>query len=63
METILQNSMLTRSQNKMVNILSLLNKVPKSKGKETDEQPDTTNMSKLESDESAAQEKQSAKGL
>ena len=55
--------MLTRSQNKMVNILSLLNKVPKSKGKETDEQPDTTNMSKLESDESAAQEKQSAKGL
>ena len=34
----------------MVNILSLLNKVPKSKGKETDEQPDTTNMSKLESD-------------
>ena len=47
----------------MVNILSLLNKVPKSKGKETDEQPDTTNMSNLESDESAAQEKQSAKGL
>ena len=58
METILQNSMLTRSHDKMVNILSLLNEIPKSKGKKTDEQPDTTNMSK-----SAAQEKQSAKGL
>ena len=58
METILQNSMLTRSHDKMVNILSLLNEIPKSKGKKTDEQPDTTNMSK-----SVAQEKQSAKGL
>ena len=58
METILQNSMLTRSHDKMVNILSLLNEIPKSKGKKTDEKPDTTNMSK-----SAAQEKQSAKGL
>ena len=37
----------------MVNILSLLNEIPKSKGKKTDEQPDTTNMSK-----SVAQENQ-----
>ena len=44
--------MLTRSQNKMVQILSLLEENPKSKDKKTDEQPDeqpdTTDMPKYE---------------
>ena len=52
MDTILENLMLTRSQNKMVQILSLLEENPKSKDKKTneqpDEQPDTTNMPKYE---------------
>ena len=68
--------MLPRSQNKMVKTLSLLSEIPKSKDKETneqpdeqlyeqpDEQPDTTDMSELESEESAAQrKKQAAAGL
>ena len=48
--------MLTKSQNKMVQILSLLKEISKSKDKETDKQPD-------EIEESVAQEEQSAKGL
>ena len=52
MDTILQNPILARSQNKMVQILSLLEENPKSKDKKTDEQPDeqpdTTDMPKYE---------------
>ena len=44
MEKILNRPMLTRNQNKMVEILSLLTR-----------QPDTTDMPELENEESAAQ--------
>ena len=55
--------MLTRSQEKVVKIL-LLTEIPKPKKKKPDEEPNITDMSELEeSDESAAQKEQSAKGL
>ena len=47
----------------MVNILLLLTEIPKCKDKRADQQPDTTDMPELESEKSAAQEKQSAKRL
>ena len=47
--------MLTRSQEKMVEILLLLKEIPEFKDKKLDEQKDTTHMSKLESEESAEQ--------
>ena len=47
--------MLTKNQNNIVKILSLLREILKSNDKKTDEQPDTTNMSELESEESAEQ--------
>ena len=50
--------MLARNQDK-IEILSLLKEIPKSKDKTTDEQPDTTDMPELESEESAKQEKKS----
>ena len=50
-KAILQKPMLKRSQKKMVEALSLLKEIPKP----NDEQPDTTGMSELESEESAAQ--------
>ena len=52
--------MLTRSQEKMVEVLSALKEIPKFK----DEQTDTTNMPELESEESAAQRRnQRGQGL
>ena len=55
--------MLARNQDK-IEILSLLKEIPKSKDKKTDEQPDTTDMPELESEESAKQEKnQRGQGL
>ena len=39
----------------MVKILSLLTEISKSEDKKTDEQPDTTDMPQLESEESAKQ--------
>ena len=39
----------------MVEILSLLKEISKSKNKKTDKQPDGTNMPELESEESAKQ--------
>ena len=50
-KAILQKPMLKRSQKKMVEALSLLKEIPKP----NDEQPDTTDMYELESEESAAQ--------
>ena len=47
--------MLTRSQEKMVEILLLLKEIPEFKDKKLDEQQDTIHMSKLESEESAEQ--------
>ena len=47
--------MLTKNQNNIVKILSLLREILKPNDKKTDEQPDTTNMSELESEESAEQ--------
>ena len=48
----------------MVEILSLLQELIKSNDKKTDEQPDTTNMPELESEESAEQRRnQQGKGL
>ena len=60
---ILQKPVLIRIQDRMVKILSLLNKIPKLKDKKTDERPDketdeqldTTDMSKLESGEPVEQ--------
>ena len=63
-KAILQKSMLTRSQEKIVEILSLSKEIPKSKDKKTDEQPDIAYMPELESDESAEKEKnQRGQGL
>ena len=56
-KAILQKSMLTRSQEKIVEILSLPKEIPKSKDKKTDEQPDIAYMPELEKDESAEKEK------
>ena len=50
-KAIPQKPMFRRSQEKMVEALSLLKEIPKP----NDEQPDTTGMSELESEESAAQ--------
>ena len=41
----------------MIENLSLLAEIPKFKDKKADEQPDTTDMPELESEESAEQEK------
>ena len=49
----LQKPILTSSQDNMVKILSLLTEISKSKDNERDEQPKTTDMSELESEESA----------
>ena len=56
-DAILEKPVLTRTQEKMVNILSLLTEIPKSKDKKPDEQRYTTDMSELESEESPEQEK------
>ena len=48
----------------MIKILSLLQEIIKPDDKKTDEQPDTTNMPELESEESAKQRRnQQGKGL
>ena len=52
-DAILQKSMLTKSQGKIVDILSLLKEIPKFKNKELGEQQDTTDMSELKKEESA----------
>ena len=63
-KAILQKSMLTRSQEKIVEILSLPKEIPKSKDEKTDEQPDIAYMPELEKDESAEKEKnQRGQGL
>ena len=62
-EAILQESMVTRSKEEMVEILSLLSEILRSKEKKRNEQPDTTDMTELESEESVARKEQLAKGL
>ena len=52
-EAIVDKASITRSQNKIVKILSLLKEIPKSK--KSDEEPNTTDMPELESEESAAE--------
>ena len=47
--------MLSRSQEKMVEILLLLKEIPESKDGKLNEQQDTADMSELESEESAEQ--------
>ena len=54
-EITLQKSMFTRSQNRMVDVLLLLGEITKLKDKKIDEQPDTTDMPELESEEPAGQ--------
>ena len=54
-EAILQKPVLRRSQEKMAKILSLLAEIPNFKDKKLDEQPDTTDMPELKSEESAEQ--------
>ena len=63
-EAIVQKPMLTRRQEKTVEILFLLKEILKSKDKKTEEQPDTTDIPELESEESSEQEKnQKREGL
>ena len=63
-EAIVQKPMLTRRQEKTVEILFLLKEILKSKDKKTEEQPDTTDIPELESEESSEQEKnQKGEGL
>ena len=47
----------------MAEILSLLSEFLRSKVKKRNEQPDTTDMTELESEESVARKEQLAKGL
>ena len=54
-EKILNRSTLTRNQNDIVKILSLLKEISKSNDKKTDEQLDATHMPELKSEESAEQ--------
>ena len=63
-EAIVQKPLLTRSQEKTVEILFLSKEILKSKDKKTEEQPDTTDITELESEESSEQEKkQKREGL
>ena len=56
--------MTSRCQEKMIEILSMLTEIPKSKDKKPDKQPDTTDIRELESEESAEEEtKQRGQGL
>ena len=60
----MQKSMTSRCQEKMIEILSMLTEIPKSKDKKPDKQPDSTDMPELESEESADEEKkQRGQGL
>ena len=56
-ELIVQKSMVTRSEEKIVDILSLLKEIPKYKSEKPDEQPDTKDMPELESEEPAEQKR------
>ena len=62
-EAMLQKSMITRSKEEMAEISSLLSEILRSKEKKRNEQPDTTDMTELESEESVARKEQLAKGL
>ena len=54
-EAIVNKSMITKNQEKIAEILSLLKEILNPSNKKSDEQPDTTDMSELESEESAAE--------
>ena len=54
-EAIVNKASITRSQEKIVEILSLLKQIPKFK--KSDKQPDTTDIPELESEESAVERK------
>ena len=61
---ILNKQPLTTNEESMIKNLSLLEETIKLNDKKTDEQPDTTNMSELESEESAKQRRnQQGKGF
>ena len=61
-KAIVNKASITRSEKKMVELLSLLIQIPKSK--KSDKQPDTTDMPELKSEESAAERtKIDGKGL
>ena len=49
--------MITRNQEKMAEIISLLEKIPKPSNKKSDEKSDTTDMPDLQSEKSAEQNK------
>ena len=63
MDATLQKPMLTRYQEKMVEILSLLKEIPKFKDKKLDKEPDTTYILELESKDYAEQRGQGLKIL
>ena len=48
-KAIVNKSIITRNEEKVVEILSLLSEIPKSSDKKSDKQPDTTDMPELES--------------
>ena len=61
---ILNKQSVATNEVNMIKILSLLQEIIKPDDKKTDEQPDTTNMPELESEESAKQRRnQQGKGL
>ena len=61
---ILNKQTVTTNEKNMIKILSLLKEIIKPNDKKTDEQPDTTNMPELESEESAEERRnQQGKGF
>ena len=54
---IVNKPIVARNQEKMIEIMSMLKEILKPSNKKSDEQPDTTDMSELESEESAEQRK------
>ena len=61
---IINKQPLTTNEENMIKILSLLKEIIKPNDKKTDEQPDTTNMPELESEESAEERRnQQGKGF
>ena len=61
---ILHKTVLTKNQSSIINILPLFKDIFKPEDKKTDEQPDTTDLPELESEESAEQRRtQQGEGL
>ena len=63
-DKILNKQPFTTNEQNMIKFVSLLKEIIKPNDKKTDEEPDTTNISELESEESAAERRnQQRKGV